>query len=133
MADFALPIRVSAAVRQRMARPPSFYLSSPWSERDSLLQLDHLGYNILDRGRPIEPVGVPEVNGLNPESFQALFTGNWHVCGVTAEPKTPWQLYGAELGSEEDIFALLRVQGQPLSDNVLSIALPGMPKISKCI
>lgn len=69
-------------------------------------------------------MGVPEVNGLYPESFQALLTGDRHVLGITAESKSLWQPDTAELGSDEDVFAFLRVQCQPLADDNLGIALP---------
>ena len=99
-------------------------------KRDSLLQLDHLRHNMLNRGRSIEPMGVPEVNCLHPESFEAFFTGNGHICGVAAEPKTRGKLDGAELCGKEDILALLGIQGKPFADDSLSIALQGKLQIS---
>jgi len=70
-------------------------------------------------------MGVPEVNCLHSKSFEAIFTGNWHICGVPAEPKTRGKLDGAELCGKEDIFALLGIQGKPFADDSLSIALQG--------
>ena len=99
-------------------------------KRDSLLQLDHLCHNMLNRGRSIEPMGVPEVNYLQPESFEAFFTGSGHICGVAAEPKTRGKLDGAELCGKEDILALLGIQGKPFADDSLSIALQGKLQIS---
>ena len=66
---------------------------------------------MLNRGGPIEPMGIPQVNGLHPESFQALFTGDRYVCGVTTEPKIREQLDTADFGGKEDVLALLGVQG----------------------
>ena len=92
-------------------------------KRDSLLQFDHLRDNVLDRGRSIEPMGVPEINCLHPKSFEAFFTSNGHICGIAAEPKTSRSLEGAELCGKEDVFALLRIQGEPFADDLFSIAL----------
>ena len=55
-------------------------------------------------------MGIPQVNGLHPESFQALLTGNRYVCGVATEPKTRGQLDTAEFCGKEDVLALLGVQ-----------------------
>ena len=94
-------------------------------KRDSLLQLGHLCHNMLNRGRSIEPMGVPEVNCLHPEPFEAFFTGNGHICGVASEPKTIGKLDGAKFCGKEDILALLGIQGKPFADDSLSIALQG--------
>ena len=96
-------------------------------KRDSLLQFDHLRHNMLNRGRSIAPMGVPEVNCLNPKSFEAFFTGYAHIRGVAAEPKTCGKLNGAKLCGKEDILALLGIQGKPFADDSLSIALQGNP------
>jgi hypothetical protein len=85
---------------------------------------------MLNRGRSIEPMGVPEVNCLYPESFEAFFTGNGYICGVAAELKTCGKLDGAELCGKEEILALLRIQSNPFADDSLSIALYGKLQIS---
>jgi hypothetical protein len=85
---------------------------------------------MLNRGRSIEPMGVPEVNCLHPESFEAFFTGNGYICGVAAEPKTRGKLDGTELCSKEDILTLLGIQGKPFADDNLSIALQGKLQVS---
>ena len=56
-------------------------------------------------------MGVPQVNGLRPESFQALFTGDRYVGGVAREPETRGLLDSAEFCGKEDVLALLGVQG----------------------
>lgn len=55
-------------------------------------------------------MGIPQVNGLDSKSFEALFTGDRHVRGITTESKSCGQLYSAELRGEEDILALLGIQ-----------------------
>ena len=94
-------------------------------KRDSLLQLDHLCHNMFNRGRSVEPMGVPEVNHLHPDSFEAFLTGDGHICGVAAQPKTRGKLDSAELCGKEDILALLGIQGKPFADDSLSVALQG--------
>lgn len=69
-------------------------------------------------------MGVPEVNSLYPESFQALLTGNRHIFSIAAESKPLWQPNTAEFGSDEDVLAFLWVQCQPLADDNLGITLP---------
>lgn len=54
-------------------------------------------------------MGVPEVNCLYPESFEALFTGNGDIGGITTEPKTIWLLDSAEFSSDEYVLALLGI------------------------
>jgi len=100
------------------------------TERDSLLQLDHLCHNMLNRGRAIESMWVPEVNRLNTEPFEALLAGNRNICGVAAEPKTCGQLDGPELGSKEDVLALLGVLRNPLADYNFTITLHARLDIS---
>jgi len=55
-------------------------------------------------------MGIPQVNGLDPKPFEALFTGDRHVRGITTESKPCAQLYSAELRGEENILALLGIQ-----------------------
>lgn len=88
---------------------------------------------MLDRSRPIEPVGVPEINCLYPKSFEALFTGNRHISRVATKPKPIWPLDSAELSSEEYVFALLGIQGQPLANDDLGVALPLMILVSEFV
>ena len=56
-------------------------------------------------------MGVPQVNVLHPESFQALFTGDRYVCGVATEPKARGQQDAAEFRGKEDVLTLFGVQG----------------------
>jgi hypothetical protein len=55
---------------------------------DILLQFDHLSYDILDRGSPIESMRIPQVDNLHAKSFQALFAGNRNICSVAAKIET---------------------------------------------
>jgi hypothetical protein len=90
---------------------------------NSLLQLDHLSYKILNGGRPVETMRVPKVNSLNTKTIEALLASNRHVCGITTEFEARRQQDGAELGGEEDILPLLGVQGNPFADDDFCIAL----------
>jgi hypothetical protein len=66
---------------------------------------------------------VPKVNSLNTKTIEALLASNRHVCGITTESEARRQQDGAELGGEEDILALLGVQGNPFADDDFRIAL----------
>jgi len=100
VADFPLSTETSA-------KTP--YISSP-DIGNALLEFDHLGHNMLDGCRTIETVGVPQVNRLHIEPFQALLASNRHIFCISVEFKaTPGVKNPAELRREEDIFAFFGI------------------------
>ena len=90
---------------------------------DLLLQLHH-GFDGLFNGRnPIHPMAVVKVNGVHPESLEALFTCNLNVLGIRPKGVPSFRLaLERKLGGQENIIALARSLN-PFANDILTVSV----------
>lgn len=91
--------------------------------QNSLLEFHQLGHNELYGSRTVDSMGVVEVNVVNAEPREALLDSFGHVGGITTEGEAVGQHYGAEFAGEEDVLALLWVEGKPFADDDFYVSL----------
>ena len=99
-------------------------MRAPRKEPNLLLRRDHLLHDVFNWRRPIKAMRVEQVDIVRLEPLKILLTCDGHLLRISAEAKVRGLGYreGAELGSQ-DVLALLGVEGEPLDDDDLGVAL----------